>query len=307
MRRWLAAAILLPLLAGCGPSGGGASPDPTAAWRPPVAPGSTGPIALDSRPFELHVPVGYDPAKKVPLVVLLHGYGSSGEQQERYFNLIPESDRRTFLYAMPNGTTDQDGLRFWNAAEACCDVDDSGVDDVAYLERLLDSVQSAYSVDVGRVYLVGHSNGGFMAYRMACERSLRITAVVSLAGAVDDTAVCTPQRPVSVLEIHGTADATIKFRGGTRNGHRYSSVDATLANWRRINGCSAEADTSAPRIDLEDRLPDAETGVTSWSVGCRGKTRVELWDIRDGTHAPTLNGIFPPAVTDFLYASTPRS
>ncbi|MFI6780053.1 alpha/beta hydrolase family esterase [Micromonospora sp. NPDC050276] len=272
-----------------------------------MAPGTTGAIALDSRPFQLHVPVGYDPTRKVPLVVLLHGYGSSGAQQERYFDLLPESDRRTFLYAMPNGTTDRIGSRFWNAAESCCDVDNSGVDDLAYLERLLDSVESAYSVDAARVYLVGHSNGGFMAYRMACERSMRITAVVSLAGALDSNALCTPQRPVSVLEIHGTADATIKFDGGTRNGHRYSSVDTTLATWRRINNCSAKADTSAPPMDLEPRLPDAETGVTSYSAGCRDATRVELWDIRGGSHAPTLNAIFPRRVTDFLYASTSQS
>src|SRR5690606_19654583 len=109
---------------------------------------------------------GYDPAAKAPLVVLLHGYGSSAVQQERYFNLTPESDRRGFLYAIPDGTTDRDGKRFWNATEACCDFYDSGVDDAAYLDRLLDTVTSAYSVDAARVYLVGHSNGGFMAYRM---------------------------------------------------------------------------------------------------------------------------------------------
>ncbi|MGN9915271.1 alpha/beta hydrolase family esterase [Micromonospora palomenae] len=273
-----------------------------------MPPGTTGAVDLDSRPFQLHVPVGYDPARKVPLVVLLHGYGSSGVQQERYFNLTPESDRRGFLYAIPDGTTDRDGMRFWNATEACCDAHRSGVDDVAYLERLLDTVEAAYSVDTARVYLVGHSNGGFMGYRMACERSMRVTAIVSLAGAADDdTSLCTPQRPVSVLQIHGTADATIKFGGGTRDGHRYPSVDTTLATWRRINSCSAEADTSAPRLDLEPRLRGAETGVTTYSVGCREATRVELWDIRGGGHLPTLNAIFAPAVTDFLYASTPRS
>ncbi|NES15126.1 MULTISPECIES: PHB depolymerase family esterase [Micromonospora] len=278
-----------------------------AAWHPPVAPGTTGAVSLDGRPFQLHVPAGYDPAKKVPLVVLLHGYGSSAAQQERYFNLTPESDRRGFLYAMPDGTIDREGKRFWNATEACCDDYRSGVDDVAYLERLLDTVESVYSVDTARVYLVGHSNGGFMAYQMACERSTRITAIVSLAGAVDnDTTLCTPQRPVSVLEIHGTADATIRFDGGTRGGHPYPSVDTSLATWRHIDGCSAQADTSAPALDLEPRLPGAETGVTIYSVGCRDATSVELWHIRGGGHTPTLNATFGPAVIDFLYPRLSR-
>ncbi|PWU48681.1 hypothetical protein DLJ47_27830 [Micromonospora sp. S4605] len=299
---------MVPLLAGCGSSGDGdAALGPVAAWHNPVTPGTTGTIDRDGRPFQLHVPAGYDPARKFPLVVLLHGYGSSATQQERYFDLTPESDRRGFLYAIPDGTVDRDGKRFWNATEACCDFHDSGGDDVAYLEGLLDTVESTYSVDPARVYLVGHSNGGFMAYRMACERSVRITAIVSLAGAVDnDTSLCTPQRAVSVLQIHGTADPTIRFDGGVNGGHPYPSVDTTLATWRRINGCSPQADTSAPPLDLEPRLPGAETGVTIYSVGCRDATRVVLWDIRGGGHTPTFSTNFGPAVIDFLYAGPPR-
>lgn len=273
----------------------------------PVAPGTTGAIELDGRPFQLHVPAGYDAATKVPLVVLLHGYGSSAAQQERYFKLTPESDRRGFLYAMPDGTVDRDGKRFWNATEACCDVYGTGVDDSAYLGRLLDTVESSYSVDTTRVYLIGHSNGGFMAYRMACERSLRVTAVVSLAGAVDDDrSLCTPQRPVSVLQIHGTDDPTIRFDGGVRQGHPYPSVDTTLATWRHINGCSPQADTTAPPLDLEPRLPGAETGVTIYATGCRDGTRVELWHIKGGGHTPDLNATFGPAVLDFLYTRLSR-
>jgi polyhydroxybutyrate depolymerase len=303
MRRWLASALILAFLAGCGSAGSGnASPSEAAAWHPAIAPGSTGTIDLDGRPFQLHVPAGYDPARKAPLVVLLHGYESSADQQERYFKFTPESNRRGFLYAMPDGTSDRAGKRFWNATDACCDYDRSGVDDSTYLSRLLDTVASAYSVDPARVYLVGYSNGGFMAYQMACEHSMRITAVVSVAGAIsNETSLCTPQRPVSVLEIHGTADATIKFGGGLNAGHRYPSVDTTLATWRHINGCSSQPDNTAPRLDLEPRLAGTETGVTTYSTGCQSSTRVELWYIEGGGHVPRLNANFAPAVIDFLY------
>jgi polyhydroxybutyrate depolymerase len=300
--RLAAAVIILPFLTGCGPSASEAAGGSVGAWHSAVGPGATGTMDLDGRPFQLHVPAGYDPAKKAPLVVLLHGHESSASQQERYFKLTAESERRGFLYAMPDGTSDRDGKRFWNATDACCDYYHSGVDDSAYLNRVLDTVQSAYSVDTARVYFVGYSNGGFMAYRMACDHSTRIAAIVSLAGAVaNDTALCTPQQPVSVLEIHGTADETIKFAGGTYTGRPYPSVDTTLATWRHINGCSVKADASAPPLDLESRLPGAETGVTSYSTGCRGSKRVELWYIKGGGHAPVLNANFAPAVIDFLY------
>jgi polyhydroxybutyrate depolymerase len=291
-RRWLSVALILPFLAGCG-----STPD----QEPAVEPGPDRTVELDGRPFQLHVPPGYDPASKVPLVVLLHGYTTSGAEQERYFKLTAESDRRGFLYAMPDGTANQEGKKFWNATDACCDFYRSGVDDSAYLSRLIEAVKSSYSVDPGRVYLVGHSNGGFMAHRMACEHSDQITAVVSLAGMLaDDTAKCTPQRPVSVLQIHGTDDETIAYDGGMNGGSPYPSVATTLATWRRIDGCGDRARTGTP-IDLEAALPGAETTVTTYSAGCRDATRVELWAIKGGHHVPAFTASFAPAVIDFLY------
>ncbi|GAA4725269.1 hypothetical protein Prum_077890 [Phytohabitans rumicis] len=289
----MAAALVLLCLAACD-----ASPDGDGE----AAAGTTVTVDLDGRPFQLHVPVGYDPARKAPLVVLLHGFQSSAEAQESYFQLTAESDRRGFLYALPDGTRNKAGDRFWNATEACCDFYRSGVDDSAYLSRLIDTVAAGYPVDERRVYLVGHSNGGFMAYRMACEHSGQITAVVSLAGAAtDDPARCTPERPVSVLQIHGTADRTIHFDGGDAGGP-YPSVGDTLALWRRNNGCGDRADASAAPIDLEARLAGAETTVTTYRTGCRDGTRVELWTIREGSHVPAFTAGFAPAVVDFLYA-----
>jgi polyhydroxybutyrate depolymerase len=238
----------------------------------------------------------------MPLVVLLHGYTASATVAEEYFTLTAESERRGFLYAMPDGTRDPRGDRFWNATEACCDFSHTGVDDSGYLHRLLTTLKSAYSVDTGRVYLIGHSNGGFMAYRMACEHAAEITAIVSLAGAAtDDPARCTPDRPVSVLQIHGTADHTILFEGGRNDGQRYPSAAATVGLWRRLDGCSDRA-TTAPPMDLESHLPGPETTVTTYQNDCREGTRVELWSIAGGGHVPALTTGFAPAVIDFLLA-----
>ncbi len=88
-----------------------------------------------------------------------------------------------FVYATPDGTIDGDGNRFWNATDACCNFDRRTVDDVAYLSSVIADIQGQLAIDPKRIAVVGHSNGGFMSYRMACERSDLVGAVVSLAGA----------------------------------------------------------------------------------------------------------------------------
>jgi polyhydroxybutyrate depolymerase len=286
--------VALLLLAACSsPSSSPTSPDVT--------------LDLDGRPFRLHVPSAA--ADEAPLVVLLHGYTSNATEAEDYFQLTAESDRRGFLYAVPEGTANHEGNRFWNATPACCDFFESGVDDSAYLSRLIDTVAAKHPVDPARVYFVGHSNGGFMALRMACDHADRVTAVVSLAGAATaDPAQCEPARPVSVLQVHGTSDRTIFYEGSVIANRRYPSAEATVAMWRDLDGCAAKPDASAPPLDLDAALSGPETTVTAWHESCRDGTRAELWSIKEGSHIPALTPTFATAVADFLLArSSPAS
>lgn len=290
-------ALLLALLvAACGSSEPPEAADPPASPQTPT-PGGTITVELDDRPFQLQVPASYDPAAGAALLVLLHGYTSNSVEAASYFRLTAESDRRGFLYALPDGTTDASGDRFWNASAACCDLRGSGVDDSGYLRRLIDTVAASYQVD--RVFVVGHSNGGFMAHRLACDHAGVVTAIVSLAGAAtDDESQCAPEQPVSVLQIHGTADTSIPFEGGANAGNPFPSVAETLGMWRRLNGCADQAETPPP-LDLDSGLPGRETTATSY--GCRDGTRVELWSIEEGSHVPSLTREVAPAIVDFLY------
>ena len=231
-------------------------------------------------------------------MVLLHGYTSSAAEQESYFKLGVEAQRRGFLYAMPDGTAESDGDRFWDATDACCNFQGDAVDDSAYLSALIEQVKGTYAVDERRVYLVGHSNGGYMAYRMACDHADQLTAVVSLAGATwRDPARCAPGRPVSVLQIHGTADEVVSFTGGAR----YPGATETVAAWRALDGC---APSKPPRCRPWIWWPTSmapETTVTAHADGCRDGSRVELWTIQAGSHVPHLSESFAGAVVDFLY------
>ncbi len=276
------------------------SPGPPSGSLPAMPASGTGTVEIGGRQVTVHVPSSYDPARPAPLVVGLHGYTSDAKELETYLRLTPESERRGFVYAYPDGSTDDQGERFWNATDACCAFGSSPPDDSRYLSELIAMLQGSYRIDRARVYLIGHSNGGFMSFRMACEHADQIAAIVSLNGATwNDTARCRPSGPVSVLAVHSSTDETIAFTGGVIGRAAYPSAAGTVAQWRDHNGC-AEAGRDAARLDLVADLPAAETSVRTYLQGCAGGSAVQAWTINGGTHVPQLGPAFAPAVTDFL-------
>jgi polyhydroxybutyrate depolymerase len=269
--------------------------------------GGTRPSAVLARPYDLHVPSSYDGARAMPLVILLHGYSGSASWQEWYLKLQPVADEKGFLYATPEGLIDRLRNRYWNATDACCDFDQTGVDDVAYIGAIIDDVALRYRLDEKRVFLVGHSNGGFLSHRAACDLSERIAGIVSLAGAQWlDASRCQPTSPVAVLQVHGTADTTIAYLGGHPMGNalipRHPGAQETVSTWGRLNGCSPDR-VQAGTLDLDYTLFGEETLVTRHE-GCRGGA-AELWTILGGQHIPGLRtgaGGFGEKLWDFLEA-----
>ena len=319
--RLLAAAFvaLCLLLVGCGTIGGdrdrateparAASPVPMPA---PLSSGaaSPGPTAsrpgaqdVGARPYELVVPPTYDAAVPAPLVMVLHGYGSTGAEVDAVLGLRAEAAERGALYVLPEGTADSGDRQFWNATQACCNFSGSDVDDSAYLADVLRDVAATYSVDPAHVVVAGHSNGGFMAYRLACEHADLVTHAVSVAGAMtSDTGACAPSRPVSVLQVHGTRDSTIRYEGGSNGPFPYPSALASVEAWARLDGCSTQAERPNRALDL-DMLPGADTSVTAFPR-CDDGADVELWSIDGAGHVPRFGTDFPGALLDHVLDGT---
>lgn len=247
------------------------------------------------------VPPGYDGQTPHPLIVFLHGYADSGSASARAFGLPQLAAERGFLLVAPDGTPDETNLRFWNATDGCCNLFASTVDDRAYLVALLNDTQRRYAVDPRRVYLVGHSNGGFMAYRMACEESARLAAIVSIAGATWlDAARCQPESRVSVLQIHGDQDGIIKYEGGrfAAQLELYPSAQQTVAACARHNRCADSLSALGPPLDLDVSVPGSETQKQQ-HAGC-ADSAVELWTIAGGEHFPALGATFRQQLASFL-------
>ncbi len=260
-------------------------------------------LGQESASYSLHLPPRYDPDVPAPLVILLHGYGASGALQEAYMQFAPLADEYGFLYLHPDGALDGLGNRFWNATDACCDFFDSNIDHSATLRALIDSTKASANVDDRRVWLIGHSNGGFMSYRMACDHAGTIAAIVSLAGATfADPLDCAPAAPVHVLQIHGTNDTTILYGGGSILGVPYPGAVESVERWAGYDGCSLVHDDSAPPLDLDAGIAGDETTVRRYVDSCASGGSGELWTIVGGGHVPDLSASFSRLVVEWLYA-----
>ena len=249
------------------------------------------------RAAELHIPDTYDHVTPTPLLVVLHGYSASGLLQLAYTGLRDLTDLG-YLVIAPDGTFDADGNPFWNATDACCDFYDTGVDDAAYLSNLIDEIRSVYRVDDRRIYLFGHSNGGFMSYRMACERADTIAGIISLAGSTFlDPDACAPTQPVSVLQIHGEDDDVILYAGS----EFYPSAEVAMQIWAGYDGCTGNLLDMGERRDIEGDLDGLETRVAHYE-GCPSGIDVELWSIEAGAHLPVPTSDFAEQLAGWLSA-----
>ncbi|MEM6959275.1 MAG: alpha/beta hydrolase-fold protein, partial [Myxococcota bacterium] len=243
-----------------------------------------------------------DPNVPAPVLIVLHGFGASGFLQSTYFGAVRAASSRGMITVTPDGIMNPGGQRFWNATEACCDQAGQNPDDVAYIRGLIDELDEAVNIDRGRVYLLGHSNGGFMSYRMACDASDTITAIASLAGAgFDDPERCVPERPVSTLQMHGTLDTVIRYEGGDLFGNGYPSAEESASRMAALGGCDPET-VAGEDFDFVSSVPGDEGRVARFT-GCDEGFAAELWTLQAAGHIPTLQDGAIDRILDWLLAN----
>ena len=259
------------------------------------------------RPYDVFIPGNL--SKPAPALLVLHGGGSDASNAIRM--TCPGGDvthldcitnhaaQNGYIAIFPRGTSRRllKRVRTWNAGGgdagnqwictsglAC----KNNVDENAYFNALLDALDASSQVDMKSVYVTGISNGAAMAHRLACEMPRRIAAIAAVAGANQVSAVqgCKPDRPVPVLQIHGTADCAWRYSGGVPNcvgaprfEGEYIGVERSMRVWRDINGCANEFVAT----ELPDRMDDG-TRVTRFDWrGCQAP--LVGYRITDGGHA----------------------
>ena len=233
----------------------------------------TGGFTFDgqARDYRLHLPPDTAGFGRLPLVLNLHGYTSFAAQQEGYSRMNEVADTAGFAVCYPNGLN-----REWNVGW----VFNRPTDDVGFLLALVDTLVANYGFDADRIYACGMSNGGFMSYRLACEASGTFAAIGSVTGGMvpglrgrcEDT-----ERVVPVMQIHGTDDPTVPFRGGLIN----DPIDTTVAFWARRHGVTGNLESS----DIPDRADDGFTTRRYRYLSDDGDVSlVEYYVVDDGLH-----------------------
>jgi polyhydroxybutyrate depolymerase len=270
--------------------------------------------SMMARTYDITVPPNYDKSTPAPLFLELHGFLSiAGDPtpwltEESYNHFAPEAASRGILFVLPHGNEDTTlGDYFWNATDSCCDFEDTGVNDIGYLMAVIADVQSKYNVDPKQIYAFGHSNGGFMVNRMACDQADKIAGIVSLAGETYlDQTKCAASAPIAFLQVQGTADTTVPFGGGPP--FNIAGIPpapgavVTAQDWAAKNDCNPTPDTAEPMITLMTASTSPDTTKTVYDNGCEGNGQTELWVLANGPHSPSFTAAWAPAVFDFLMA-----
>lgn len=264
---------------------------------------------IDSREPEeraiLVMPV--EPIDGNPLIVSLHSYGSNSADHSLYVPLHQQVVSRGFGLLLPNGTPDGEGNQSWNPTDQASDSGKASADDYAYLAGLV--ARALDLKDFGPVYIFGYSNGGFMAYYMACRGLPGLRAVASLAGtSYMDDAACEDAPPISVLHIHGGADDVILYGGSVAEPNpesadetaSYASAQDMFHRWGERAGCNVQSIAYGLGVDLDDDIKGPETLTYAFPDGCVEGITVELWSSDEGGHTPGYGDAFVDALLDWF-------
>ena len=228
-----------------------------------------------ARTVLLHVPSGYTGKHAVPLVLNLHGSGSTAGQQEAFTGMDETSDAHGFLLAYPQASIPAGAGFDWNVPGVPLvngrPVPAGSANDVVFLTDLARLLERRYCVDAKEVYVVGFSGGARLASRLACEASGVFAAVAAVSG-LRAPAPCPAKRAVPILAFHGTADPIDPYSGHGQPYWTYS-VATAARDWARRERCGKAA-TSHP----------AETVTLVRDTGCRNGSTVELYTITGEGH-----------------------
>lgn len=209
----------------------------------------------------VHVPRGTPVGAHLPVVIVLHGAGSSGPSMESYTGMSNVADRKHFLAVYPSAVSPHP---FWNYYGSS-----SRPDDVGFISDLIDRIERGRCVDSTRVYATGVSNGGGMTARIGCTLASKLTAIAPVAGGYAKVPPCHPSRPLSVMEIHGTADKTVPYKGsGTDHA---GSARHYVSQWLDLDGCEHKYTTTmlTPSVERYD-WPYCPTGLHVAHIKIKG-------------------------------------
>lgn len=250
-------------------------------------------VDLRKRYYELHVPSSYDKSNPVPVVLVFHGGGSDPGAVRYESGMDSTADKNGFIVVYPGGTNKRLFLRnrllLWNDGRPYKNGSYSKVDDVKFVERLLDDLGMIFNIDSKRIYACGYSNGAQFTYRLAKRLTVRIAAIATVAGhrPVKDEFDSLPSRPVSVMQFSGKEDKLGPYYGGSPPEAAglettLKPVSETIKSWVEFNQCPDKPEEKTIGKAVMNRYGP-----------CKDGTEVILWTLEDGGHTWPGGNVVP--------------
>ena len=174
----------------------------------------------------------------IPLIINMHGTPSNAWQQRLYSEMDSYALPQNIAVVYPEGIN-----KTWN-------VGSSDVDDIGFIDALIDTIASQYNIDLDRIYACGMSMGGYMTYELACELSHKIAAFGSVTGTFihNENQLCKINRKVPIIHFHGTSDEYVLYGDSTSSFS--DTVESSINFWIDRN------DASLSSIDTLDNQSD---------------------------------------------------
>jgi polyhydroxybutyrate depolymerase len=220
------------------------------------------------RSFLTYVPASNN-TDKMPLVISLHGGFASPKSMFHLADFRPVAEREKFVVVCPASK------HFWHDGANL-----HGIDDVKFIDHLIDYIIKTYHADPGRIYVTGISNGGFMTTRLACQLHNRIAAIAVVAATLDVGEGYDLEKPMPALYMHGTKDPIVSFEGGKLFGRSIFSHKAIVDKWIAMDGCSKE-----PHItNIPDKAQDGTSILEEEYLNSSTGYKVMSYTIKNGGH-----------------------
>ena len=243
-----------------------------------------------------------------PLVIALHGRYQTMAGIAKYSGLDGVGAKYDFTVAYPSAVGGG-----WNAGTCCATGAERQTADVAFIDDVIADVGSRSPTNLSRVYVVGFSNGGMMAYRYGCERSSTVAGIGVVAGAmVADASFaqpsapqCKPTAPTALFHAHGEKDTVVRISGGYHEGLHSNTTSQTTSTslYRSAAGCTSSTlsrqsqysvrthtgcRTSGPRGVMSVRIKDL--GHTWTRSGFGYDTTEAMWNFLKVQHKSQPSG-----------------
>lgn len=231
------------------------------------------------RKYNVFTPKELTKDKYYPLIIALHGGVGTAKGFESNSRLNNLAEANGFIVVYPGGInvdSDRVTIQSWNAGDCCGPASRKKVDDVWFISEMLKDLATKYPVDANKIYAVGHSNGGMMAYRLACELPDKIKGigVQSASIGIPD---CKPARDVKVIHIHGTNDKRFPIEGGKGIGvtnTEFRSARYAVNKFARSNNCEI--------IPKHKKTDNQDISILDWE-NCESKVRYII--VKNASHA----------------------